>query len=91
MIESRGISSYRGAGTGSVLKYFFTGTALGVVMGLMFAPRSGEEIRESMGDWVKDKREKGRSVLSGQEGKEEEESGYQGSYQSGQESTGSEA
>ena len=43
--------------------YFLAGTAVGAALGLLLAPRSGEETRERLADWIKDRREKGEELL----------------------------
>ncbi|MDE2141472.1 MAG: YtxH domain-containing protein [Elusimicrobia bacterium] len=49
----------RGAG----LLYFLAGTAVGAALGVLFAPRSGQETREQLGDWLKERKEKGSELL----------------------------
>jgi gas vesicle protein len=43
---------------------FVTGAAIGAALGVLFAPRSGGETREQLGDWLKERREKGADLLS---------------------------
>lgn len=50
-------------GTTGVL-LFLTGAVAGATLGLLFAPRSGKETREKLGDWLKDRREKGEELLA---------------------------
>jgi gas vesicle protein len=45
------------------LLYFLAGAAAGATLGILFAPRSGEETREQLADWVKERREKGADLL----------------------------
>ena len=42
---------------------FVTGAALGAALGVLFAPRAGSETRESLADWLKERREKGADLL----------------------------
>lgn len=48
---------------GSSLIYFLAGAAAGAVLGVLFAPRAGGETREQLGDWLKERREKGADLL----------------------------
>lgn len=51
----------------SILKALLTGTALGTVLGILFAPRPGEETRDQLRDWgekAKDSMEKGDFNIS---------------------------
>jgi gas vesicle protein len=43
---------------------FVTGAAIGAALGVLFAPRSGGETREQLGDWLKERREKGTDLLN---------------------------
>ncbi|MDX6770193.1 MAG: YtxH domain-containing protein [Elusimicrobiota bacterium] len=43
---------------------FIAGAAVGAALGVLFAPRSGKETREQLGDWLKDRREKGEELLA---------------------------
>lgn len=43
---------------------FVTGAAVGAALGVLFAPRSGTETREQLGDWIKERREKGEDLLN---------------------------
>lgn len=40
--------------------YFISGAALGTVLGVLFAPKAGREMRKDMSLWLKEKRQKGR-------------------------------
>ena len=51
-----------GGGNGGLL--FLVGAVAGAVLGVMFAPRSGEETREQINDWLKERRERGTELLS---------------------------
>lgn len=42
---------------------FLTGAALGAAAALLLAPDSGKETRRKMGQWLKEKREKGKEGL----------------------------
>lgn len=42
---------------------FLTGIALGAVAGVLFAPRKGEETRQKLGEWLKEKRQASREAL----------------------------
>ncbi len=47
----------------SGLFYFLAGTAVGAVLGVLFAPRSGQDTREQLGDWLKERKDKGNELL----------------------------
>jgi gas vesicle protein len=40
------------------------GAITGFVIGILFAPRSGEETRQQIGDWVREKRDAGGEILA---------------------------
>lgn len=42
---------------------FVVGAVIGSVVGLLFAPRAGIEMREDIGSWLQDKRDKGRIAV----------------------------
>ena len=48
---------------GTGLFYFLAGTALGAALGVLLAPRAGEETRELLTDWMKERKEKGADLL----------------------------
>lgn len=48
---------------GNGLFYFLAGTAIGAALGVLFAPRAGAETREQLGDWLKERKEKGSELL----------------------------
>jgi gas vesicle protein len=48
---------------GNGLFYFLAGTAVGAALGVLFAPRSGQDTREQLGDWLKERKEKGTELL----------------------------
>ena len=50
----------RGPGVGLLL----TGVAIGTALGLLFAPKSGDETREDVAEWTRRNREKARNLLS---------------------------
>jgi hypothetical protein len=43
------------------LGYFLGGTALGICLGILFAPKNGKETRQDINDWLKEKREQWNS------------------------------
>jgi gas vesicle protein len=45
------------------LFYFLAGTVAGAALGILFAPRAGEETREQLKDWMKERKEKGSELL----------------------------
>ena len=53
-------SEERGGNGGLV---FLVGAVAGAVLGILFAPRSGEDTREQMSDWLRERREKGNELL----------------------------
>lgn len=42
---------------------FVTGAAIGAALGVLFAPRSGNDTREQLADWLKERREKGADLV----------------------------
>lgn len=42
---------------------FLLGAVSGAVLGLLLAPRAGEETRVRLGDWLKERRERGEELL----------------------------
>ena len=50
------------SGDSSILS-FILGGAVGVVAGLLLAPRSGNETRERLADWLEENRDKAREFL----------------------------
>lgn len=48
---------------GTGLFYFLTGVAAGAALGVLFAPRPGDETRERVADWLKQRRAKGEELL----------------------------
>ena len=40
--------------------YFISGTVVGAVLGVLYAPKAGKETRDDLSFWLKEKREKGR-------------------------------
>jgi gas vesicle protein len=42
---------------------FLFGTAVGAVLGLLFAPKEGSETREQLNDWLQEKREKSSELV----------------------------
>ena len=48
---------------GNGLFYFLAGTAVGAALGILLAPKSGEETREQLKDWMQERREKGAELL----------------------------
>jgi gas vesicle protein len=49
---------------GSSLFYFLAGTVVGAALGVLLAPRSGEETREKLAEWMKDRKLKGEELLN---------------------------
>ena len=49
--------------SGSGAAWFLVGAALGAGLGVLFAPRSGEETREALGEWLRERREQGSEFL----------------------------
>lgn len=49
---------------GAGLAFFLVGAAVGAALGVLFAPRSGRETREKLGDWLKERRDQGSELLS---------------------------
>ncbi|MCX5794754.1 MAG: YtxH domain-containing protein [Elusimicrobia bacterium] len=49
---------------GSSLILFMVGAAIGAGLGVLFAPKSGKDTREQIGDWLKEKREEGGDLLA---------------------------
>ena len=47
------MSDERGVSGGSLLLAFLAGAAAGAVVALLTAPKSGREMRESVGSWVR--------------------------------------
>ena len=47
------MSEERGVSGGSLLLAFLAGAAAGAVVALLTAPRTGSEMRESVGSWVR--------------------------------------
>ena len=43
---------------------FLLGITVGTVAGLLLAPKTGEETREVIGDWLKTQREKGSKAVA---------------------------
>lgn len=53
-----------GKRNGNGLIYFVTGCAVGAALGVLFAPKSGEETREQLGEWIKERRDKSADLLA---------------------------
>lgn len=43
---------------------FIAGAAVGAALGVLLAPRAGKETREQLGEWIKNRREKGEELLA---------------------------
>ena len=48
----------------SGLWYVLAGAAIGAVLGVLFAPKKGSELREDIGEWGRKGREKSRPLMS---------------------------
>ena len=48
----------------SGLWYLIGGVAIGTVLGVLIAPKKGTETREDIGDWLRNGREKERSMMA---------------------------
>ncbi len=46
------------------LIYFVTGCAIGAALGVLFAPKSGKETREELGEWIKERRDKSKDLIA---------------------------
>jgi hypothetical protein len=49
---------------GSGLGYLLGGLAIGTVLGVLYAPRPGDETRMQVGDWVRRNQEKETGIVS---------------------------
>jgi gas vesicle protein len=74
------MSDDRGAGTSGVILSFILGALSGAALAVLFAPRSGEETRELLGEKIRDGAERGRKLrdLAVEKGREvmEDASGF---------------
>ena len=48
---------------GKDVALFVFGAAVGAALGLLFAPKSGQETREDIAEWLKERREKGADMI----------------------------
>ena len=48
----------------SPLAYLLGGMAIGTVLGILFAPKKGSELRADIKDWTKESSEKGKAFLA---------------------------
>ena len=48
----------------SGLWYLIGGVAIGTVLGVLFAPKKGSELREDIGEWGRRGREKSRTMVA---------------------------
>ncbi len=58
------IEEIRGRERRSLWPAFLAGTAAGVVLGMLYAPSTGEENRRDLADWLREKREQTRDAFS---------------------------
>ncbi|MFI5363721.1 MAG: YtxH domain-containing protein [Elusimicrobiota bacterium] len=49
---------------GNSLLFFLAGTAVGAALGVLLAPRAGEETRDLLADWMQDRKAKGSELLN---------------------------
>ncbi|MCX5786735.1 MAG: YtxH domain-containing protein [Elusimicrobia bacterium] len=50
--------------TGEVVSAFLLGGLIGAALGILFAPASGKETREKVGDWMDETKEKAKEKLA---------------------------
>ncbi len=48
---------------GEILGAFVVGGLIGAALGILFAPASGKETREKIGDWVEETKEKAKEKI----------------------------
>jgi gas vesicle protein len=58
--------------SGSNVIFFLLGAAVGAAAGVLLAPKSGEETREQLADWLHERRERSAEVLHKLKEKESE-------------------
>ena len=57
------MSNHQGIGAGGVLFAFAVGAAVGAAVALLFAPASGEETREYLGQKARESRDRARDAV----------------------------
>jgi len=61
--RKEGTVAYEDKSWMSGLGYFSIGAGIGAILGVLYAPKAGSEIRYDMGTWLHDKRRLGRRQM----------------------------